>query len=75
MSNWLIICKNDCVYCDMVIELFDNNFIDYEKKYIHQMSDNFVKPANAKYYPFIFLDGDYFGGYSELKKYFQKKMI
>ena len=29
-QEWVIISKDNCVYCDMVIELLDENFIEYK---------------------------------------------
>jgi glutaredoxin len=70
-TEYVIISKVNCVYCDMVEELLKDNFIDYtvikiEKLTPLELID--IKPEEAKKYPFVFKNHNYIGGYNELKK-------
>tara|TARA_B110001450_G_scaffold47489_1_gene44199 strand:+ start:7369 stop:7617 length:249 start_codon:yes stop_codon:yes gene_type:complete len=71
INDYVIISKKNCVFCDMVNELLDDNFIDYTVIKIETLSEdelNEIKPEEAKKYPFIFKNKIYIGSYNELKK-------
>jgi glutaredoxin len=70
-TDYVIISKKNCVFCDMVNELLDDNFIDYTVIKIETLSEDElkeIKPKEAKRYPFIFKNKIYIGSYNELKK-------
>lgn len=68
----VIISKSKCLYCDMTLELLNDNNIDYIKFNIEvdltkeELKE--IKPINAKIYPFIFKNNIYIGGYKEIKQ-------
>lgn len=70
-NDYIVISKNECVYCHMVEELLNDNFIDYTLIKIETLTDAElieIKPTEAKKYPFVFKNHKYIGGYNELKK-------
>jgi glutaredoxin len=70
-TDYVIISKNNCVYCDMVEELLKDAFIDYTIIKIETLTEDelkAIKPTEAKKYPFVFKNHKYVGGYNELKK-------
>lgn len=70
--EWVVVGKPKCLYCDMVYELFDENFLDYLKinsADLTQEELGELRPQNAKVYPFIYKNGSFFGGYKELNKF------
>lgn len=75
-QEWVVISKDNCIYCDMVFELFDDSFIEYKilktNKHLSPEQLAEIKPPDAKSYPFIFHNKKYFGGYRELKKELNK---
>jgi glutaredoxin len=71
LTDYIIISKVNCVYCDMVEELLKDNFIDYTVIKIETLTNDelkAIKPIEAKKYPFVFKSNKYIGGYNELKK-------
>ena len=71
INYYVIISKKNCIFCDMVNELLDDNFIDYTVIKIETLSEDElkeIKPEEAKKYPFIFKNKIYIGSYNELKK-------
>lgn len=72
-KNWVVVGKPDCLYCDMVYELFDDNFVDYLKINSTNLTPEELaelRPKEAKVYPFIYKEGSFFGGFKELNRYF-----
>jgi glutaredoxin len=75
IDGWVIISKENCTYCDMSIELFNNNFIEFNKLdysiFTNEEINNIKTNYNIKSYPFIYKDKKFIGGYRELKNYLQ----
>ena len=69
LHRWHMVSKENCLMCDEACEIFEENFIEYSKEFVEKI-DNFQKPREAKFYPIIYKDGTYFGGVSELRRYF-----
>ena len=70
-TDYVIISKNNCIYCDMVEELLKDAFIDYTIIKIETLTEDelkAIKPTEANKYPFVFKNHKYVGGYNELKK-------
>lgn len=70
-TNYVIVSKKDCVFCDMVNELLDDNFIDYTVIKIETLTKEQleeIKPKDATTYPFVFKDKIYIGSYNKLNK-------
>jgi glutaredoxin len=84
---YLVYTVDDCKYCEMAKDLLklddkvNINVTKMMKNYIQR--DEFIKKINAQvgyrliddkiYFPIIFLDNIYIGGYDELQKHFDMK--
>ena len=72
-KEWFIIIKNGCPYCMKTKVLLDSKKIKYEKEildefnqdYIYGKINSFIK--NYRLVPIIFYNGEFIGGYNELK--------
>jgi len=72
--NWLIYTKNGCTYCEKAKALLDKNNCKYKKievdssnkEVIYREIDN--KTNTYRYFPIIFRNGLFIGGYTELTK-------
>tara|TARA_Y100000389_G_C17405320_1_gene487682 strand:- start:714 stop:983 length:270 start_codon:yes stop_codon:yes gene_type:complete len=76
-GKYIIISKDDCIYCEMVYELLNDNFIDYKIIKVETLTNDEliqIKPKEAKKYPFVFENKKYIGSYSELKKILNNKI-
>ena len=69
--GWSIISKINCINCDMVVEIFEDNFIEFQKIMVNDMNYSFIKPKECKTYPIIFYNGIYFGTIGDLRRKFQ----
>jgi glutaredoxin len=68
--------KPDCPYCTMAEKLLTQKGYEIEERKIgfgYNREQLFEAVPNAKTVPQIFLDGEYIGGYDNLKKYFEAK--
>jgi len=68
--------KPDCPYCTMAEKLLMQKGYDIEERKIgfgYNREQLFEAVPNAKSVPQIFVDGEYIGGYDNLKKYFEAK--
>ena len=67
--------KYHCPYCDQAKALLTQKGIQFEEK---KIGDGYSKEElleavpNARTVPQIFLDDNYIGGFTELKKHFEK---
>jgi len=65
--------KDGCTHCDQAKNLLKSKGINYEERNI--MGDTWTKEQlleavpNARTLPQIFVDGNYVGGFTELRKY------
>jgi glutaredoxin 3 len=72
----LIWSKYHCPYCDQSKALLISKGIEFEER---KVGDGFTKEdlleavPNARTLPQIFLDNKHIGGFTELKKYFEKE--
>jgi len=63
--------KYDCTFCDQAKALLNQNGIEFEER---KIGDGWTKEEllesvpDARSVPQIFLDGEYIGGFAELKK-------
>jgi glutaredoxin len=63
--------KYDCTFCDQAKALLKQNSIEFEER---KIGDGWTKEEllesvpDARSVPQIFLDGEYIGGFTELKK-------
>ena len=75
MTQAVVWSKYHCPYCDQAKALLDLHGITYEER---RIGDGFTREdlleavPTAKTVPQIFLDGELVGGYTELKKHFDK---
>ena len=72
----LVWSKPDCPYCTMAQKLLEQKGYEIEERKIGfgwNREQLFEAVPNAKTVPQIFLDGEYIGGYDNLKKYFEAK--
>jgi glutaredoxin 3 len=67
--------KNQCPYCDQAKNLLKMKGIEFEER---NVQTNWTKEQlleavpTARTVPQIFLDEEYIGGFTELKKHFEK---
>lgn len=67
--------KPDCPYCTMAQKLLEQKGYEIEERKIGfgwNREQLFEAVPNVKSVPQIFLDGEYIGGYEDLKKYFEE---
>jgi glutaredoxin len=73
-NNWFIVTKKGCPYCDKAKMLLKSHHLDYgEYEITRQTSTNINDELSKftdgyKYFPKIFKNGNFIGGYSELLK-------
>ena len=75
MTQAVVWSKHHCPYCDQAKALLDLHGITYEERRIgdgYTREDLLESVPTAKTVPQIFLDGELIGGYTELKKHFDK---
>ena len=75
MTQAVVWSKYHCPYCDQAKALLDLHGITYEERRIgdgYTREDLLESVPTAKTVPQIFLDGELIGGYTELKKHFDK---
>ena len=86
---YLVYSIDNCIYCDMAKDLLQNDdkvIINCSKIVANRNErDKFIKSINKQvgynliddkiYFPIIFLDDIYIGGYDGLKKHFEMKEI
>ena len=75
MTHAVVWSKYHCPYCDQAKALLDLHGITYEERRIgdgYSREDLLESVPTAKTVPQIFLDGQLIGGYTELKKHFDK---
>lgn len=71
----IIYSKRDCTYCDQAKSLLELNDYEIEER---KIGDGYTKKElleavpTARSVPQIFIDDEYIGGYTELKKYLEK---
>ena len=76
--NVLIWSKPSCQFCDMAKNLLKSKNIEYEERNIgtdYTKEDLLEMVPMARTVPQIFVDNEYVGGYQELKKYMDMKLI
>jgi len=67
--------KNQCPYCDQAKALLKMKGIEFEERNIQKdyTREQLLEAVpNARTVPQIFLDDNYIGGFTELKKHFEK---
>jgi glutaredoxin len=67
--------KNQCPYCDQAKALLKMKGIAFEERNIQKdyTREQLLEAVpNARTLPQIFLDDNYIGGFTELKKHFEK---
>lgn len=64
-----MISKSNCINCDIVVEIFEDNFIEFQKIMINDMIDSYIKPNECKSYPIIYKEGVYFGAIGDLRRF------
>lgn len=70
----LIWSRDFCVYCENAKALLEREGIKYEERKIGKdwtREQLLESVPSAKTVPQIFLDGNYIGGFTELRKYFE----
>jgi glutaredoxin 3 len=68
--------KNHCPYCDQAKALLKMKGVEYEERNINNgwdREDLLAAVPNARTVPQIFLDDELVGGFTELKKHFEKE--
>ena len=71
----LIWSKYNCPYCEQAKALLNSRNISYEERKIGDgwtKEDLLESVPNARTVPQIFIDGKLVGGFTELKKHFEK---
>lgn len=75
MTRAIVWSKDFCPYCDQAKSLLKLQGIEFEERKIgdgYTREDLLESVPTAKTVPQIFLDGLLIGGYTELKKHFDK---
>ena len=73
--NAIVWSKNQCPYCDQAKALLKMKGVDFEERNIQKdyTREQLLEAVpNARTVPQIFLDDKLIGGFTELKKYFEK---
>lgn len=69
-----VVGKDNCIYCDMIQTLLFKEEKDYTYRTMESMGPDFFSEwmrehaPNAKTFPIVLVDGEYIGGYNQLKK-------
>lgn len=75
-NNNIIWSKNNCPYCVAAKNLMHTRNISYEERNIQQgkwSKEQLLEAVpDARTVPQIFLDGNYIGGYDQLKQHFDQ---
>jgi glutaredoxin len=81
-NGYFIYTKKDCPFCDKVKKLLENESVCFVPcdDYIKEKKDketflDFIESITQikhKTFPMVFLDGDFLGGFTETKKYYDK---
>lgn len=72
---WFILTRKDCKYCEKAKKLLkssgyvytEQEIVDENKNSIYQIIDKYTN--SYRYFPVIFYNGTFIGGYSELEKF------
>jgi len=75
MSKAIVWSKNQCPYCDQAKALLKMKGVEFEERNINKdydREDLLAAVPTARTVPQIFLDDKLIGGFTELKKYFEK---
>jgi len=75
MTKAIVWSKNQCPYCDQAKALLKMKSIEFEERNIEAdwTKDQLLEAVpNARTVPQIFLDDKLIGGFTELKKHFEK---
>lgn len=67
---------NNCGYCDAAKSLLKNKNIEFEEVNLTGDDDGkfeLVKKTGQRTFPQIFLDGNFVGGYTDLKSFLDSK--
>ena len=70
--------KDNCTYCVQAKQLLTIKGIEYEEKKIgesYTKEDLLEAVPNARTLPQIFLDGNLIGGFTELRKHFDRTVV
>lgn len=75
MTNWFLLTKADCIWCDKAKELLEEKgegfaALPYNND---QMMLNLVRKAGIKTMPQIWYKDEYIGGYTDLVKFLESK--
>jgi glutaredoxin 3 len=81
MKEWVIYTKKDCVYCEAAktllkqngLSFIDINVNDLNKSDIYKLID--ASTNSYRYFPIIFKDNRFIGGYNELNEFFEENDI
>lgn len=72
----LIWSREYCIYCEHAKMLLDEKGVQYEERKVGKgwTKEQLLESIpNAKSVPQIYLDDQYIGGYTELRKFFEKQ--
>ena len=75
MSKAIVWSKNQCPYCDQAKALLKIKGIEFEERNVQKdwTKEQLLEAVpTARTLPQIFLDDNYIGGFTELKKHFEK---
>ena len=67
--------KDQCPFCVQAKALLDSKGVEYEERNVsqHWTKEQLLEAVpTARTLPQIFLDDNYIGGFTELRKYFEK---
>lgn len=71
-NGFFIISKKNCSFCSKAEDLLIDNGLDYKKidnsEFIDDEIDEIKQATKHNTYPFVFLDRNFRGGYTELKE-------
>jgi len=79
MNEWIIYTKNGCVYCEYAKNILTEKNFCFKTVEINDLNKNFIynqidpHTNNYRYFPIIFYNKKFIGGYTELKDFLDKK--
>ncbi len=78
MKGWLIYSKKGCIYCEAAKDLLKKQKISYTKVDVDEQNKTNVyniidkKTNSYRFFPMIFKDGQFIGGYNELNEFLEE---
>lgn len=74
-SSVLIYTRSKCLYCDLAKKLLEEKSFNYEVIELGNNEDLYMKlvdKTGQSTVPYVFIDNQFIGGYTELKKFIQQ---